>query len=53
MDRILALQSLSDFFEEEAEPATSGQSNVCSLQSSGQGRSSCSISCGAATEMDW
>jgi hypothetical protein len=53
MERILALQSLSEFLDIEAEPANSTESGVCSLQSSGQGRSSCSISCGKATELDW
>jgi hypothetical protein len=54
MDRVLALQSLSDFLEEiEVEPGNSNRSGVCSLQSSGAGASSCSIACGKASEMDW
>jgi len=53
MDRVLALQSLSDFAEVEVEPAGSGNSGVCSVQSSGAGASSCSIACGKSTEMDW
>jgi hypothetical protein len=54
MDRILALQTLSEFLDiEVAEPANSTESGVCSLQSSGAGRSSCSISCGKASEFDW
>jgi hypothetical protein len=55
MDRVLALQSLSDFLDIEAEPGpgNSNRSGVCSLQSSGAGGSSCSISCGKASEMDW
>jgi hypothetical protein len=56
MDRILALQGLSSFGDlEPIDPGTagSGQSGVCSVQSSGQGASSCSIQCKAFEEMDW
>jgi hypothetical protein len=55
MDRVLALQSLLDSLDIEIEPVpgNSNRSGVCSLQSSGAGRSSCSIACGPASEMDW
>ncbi len=55
MDRVLALQGLSSF---ELDPeldavGASGNSGVCSLQSSGQGNSSCSIACKGTQELDW
>jgi len=56
MDRILALQGLASFGDlEPVDPATgtSTNSGVCSLQSSGQGASSCSISCKGTAEMEW
>jgi len=53
MERVLALQSLLGLAEIEPVEGNSTNSGVCSLQSSGAGKSSCSISCGPATEMDW
>lgn len=53
MDRILALQSLSSFDAADTVVAGSGDSTVCSVQSSGAGKSSCSISCAAAEELEW
>jgi hypothetical protein len=54
MDRVLSLQGLVGFSDADSiEPANSGESGVCSLQSSGAGRSSCSISCGKLAEFDW
>jgi hypothetical protein len=54
MDRILALQGLTSFEDElTTAPGVSNQSGVCSLQSSGQGGSSCSIACAQAQELEW
>lgn len=53
MDRILALQGLTSFDEIEPVEGTSTNSGVCSLQSSGQGASSCSITCKPNQELDW
>jgi hypothetical protein len=53
MDRILALQGLASFDAKEDEFFTSSESGACSLQSSGQGASSCSIGCKGAEEIDW
>jgi hypothetical protein len=53
MDRILALQGLASFDAKEEAFFASSDSGVCSLQSSGQGASSCSISCRGAEELDW
>jgi len=55
MDRILALQGLASFGDLDPvdAPAGSGNSGVCSVQSSGQGASSCSISCKGTAEMEW
>jgi hypothetical protein len=53
MDRILALQGLASFDDIEIAPAGSGDSTVCSVQSSGAGKSSCSIACVTAQEMEW
>jgi hypothetical protein len=53
MDRILALQGLSSFNDTEIVVAGSGDSTVCSVQSSGAGKSSCSIACAAAEELEW
>lgn len=54
MDRVLALQGLSqsaDFNSLEA--GCSGESIGCSSSSSGEGKSSCSNSCGGSEELDW
>jgi hypothetical protein len=56
MDRILALQGLASFTDSAIPPeleVTSTDSNTCSLQSSGQGASTCSIQCKGASEMEW
>jgi hypothetical protein len=56
MDRILALQGLGSYAElEPLDPGTAGsdKSGICSVQSSGQGASSCSLQCKAFEEMDW
>jgi hypothetical protein len=53
MERVLALQALSEFADESDPPVgCSGESNGCS-SSSGTGRSGCSIGCGESEEMDW
>lgn len=52
MDRVLALQGLSPMGYDDLE-FNSGGSNICSVQSSGQGASSCSIACGDFAEMAW
>jgi hypothetical protein len=52
MQRVLALQGLGSFaYDDLGEEST--QSRVCSLQSSGAGNSSCSISCFDDTQMEW
>jgi hypothetical protein len=55
MKRVLALQILFEFTEGEVEPVEGGstRSQICSVQSSGAGGSSCSNSCGTAAEFDW
>jgi hypothetical protein len=56
MDRILALQGLVSFTDLEPidpAPGASNISGICSVQSSGQGGSSCSVKCAVAEEMDW
>jgi hypothetical protein len=54
MDRILALQGLASFHAKDDDLFdTSSNTSVCSLQSSGQGASSCSINCGKGEELDW
>jgi hypothetical protein len=55
MDRILALQGLSSYADLEPIDGTAGscKSGICSVQSSGQGASSCSLQCKAFEEMDW
>jgi len=52
MERILGLQGLDAMFFDAAED-TSTQSAVCSIQSSGQGRSSCSIRCFEDAQLVW
>ena len=52
MDRVLALQSLSEIAPVEG-GADSNLSTGCSTQSSGGGKSSCSIQCDNAENMDW
>lgn len=51
-ERVLALQSLSEIAPVDG-PADSNASAGCSTQSSGTGKSSCSIQCGNAEELDW
>ncbi len=53
MDRVLALQGLTDSSNYDVEPLASSNSDICSSESSGPGRSSCSGSCREAEEMDW
>jgi hypothetical protein len=54
MDRILALQGLASFDAKDDDLfETSGNSSICSLQSSGAGASSCSIQCKGFHELDW
>jgi len=52
MDRILGLQGLGGLVNDEAE-VDSTRSAVCSVQSSGQGRSSCSIACFEEAQLTW
>lgn len=52
MDRVLALQGLGSAAFDDLD-FDSGGSNICSVQSSGQGRSSCSIACGEFEQMEW
>jgi len=53
LDRVLALQGLDSIAFDDGLASGSGGSNVCSVQSSGQGNSSCSIACGDLDEVDW
>lgn len=53
MDRVLALQGLSDLTNADVEPLASDGSGICSDASNGTGRSGCSIQCKGAEEMDW
>jgi hypothetical protein len=53
MERVLALQALSEHEDVDPVNGGSGESNGCSSESSGTGRSTCSIACGEAEEMDW
>jgi hypothetical protein len=53
MERILALQSLSEFSSNDDLAFDSNFSAGCSDASSGTGRSSCSVGCGKEAEMDW
>jgi len=52
MERILGLQGLDSIMFDGAE-ANSTNSGVCSLQSTGQGRSSCSIQCFEEAQLVW
>lgn len=51
-ERVLALQSLSEIAPVDG-GADSNLSTGCSTQSSGAGKSSCSVQCGNAEELDW
>ena len=53
MDRILALQSLSEFSATDDLAFDSNFSAGCSDASSGTGKSSCSVGCGAEQDIDW
>lgn len=55
MDRILALQNLGSFIDldQPDDLEASNQSNQCSSESSGGGKSSCSNICTSAEELDW
>jgi hypothetical protein len=54
MDRILALQGLASFVDADPVAAGSGDSIGCSSDSSGAaGKSTCSVGCGGAQEMEW
>ncbi len=52
MDRVLALQSLSDVPPMEG-GAGSNASAACSSESSGTGKSTCSIQCNSAENLEW
>lgn len=52
MERVLALQSLSEISPVEG-GAGSNASSGCSSESSGTGKSSCSIQCDSAENMEW
>lgn len=54
MDRVLALQSLSEI--NPVNPGGGADSNLstgCSSNSSGTGKSSCSMNCDSAENMEW
>ncbi len=54
MERVLALQSLEmNDIPVGGGAADSNLSTGCSAQSSGAGKSSCSIQCGDAEQLDW
>jgi len=53
MERVLALQSLSEDGAVGVEPAASSGSNICSSDSGAGGRSGCSNGCRESEEMDW
>jgi hypothetical protein len=53
MDRVLALQALSEIAPVDGGGAGSNMSTTCSSESSGTGKSSCSIRCDSAEMMDW
>jgi hypothetical protein len=53
MERVLALQSLSEDVSLETGTAESTRSAVCSTESNGTGASSCSIACKDSEEMEW
>jgi hypothetical protein len=54
MERVLALQSLEmNDIPVGGGAADSNASAGCSTQSSGTGKSSCSIQCGDAEALDW
>ena len=53
MERVLALQGLSELALSEEAPGGSGQSNGCSSASTGTGDSGCSINCRDTEELDW
>jgi len=52
LDRVLGLQGLQSLAIDGL-AADSNTSGVCSIQSSGQGNSSCSINCGSFDELEW
>jgi hypothetical protein len=53
MDRVLALQSLAEIAPVDGGAADSNLSTGCSSQSSGTGKSSCSMNCDSAENMEW
>ena len=53
MDRVLALQSLSEIAPVGGGAAESNMSTGCSSESSGTGKSTCSMKCNDAESMDW
>lgn len=53
MDRVLALQALSEIAPVDAGGAISNASAGCSSESSGTGKSSCSMNCDSAEHMEW
>jgi len=53
MDRILALQALSEFSEPAPACGASNGSNICSTSSAGYLNSTCSIGCRSEGELDW
>jgi len=53
MERILALQGLSEFSGSDEVAFDSNLSIGCSDASSGAGGSSCSIGCKEAEQLDW
>lgn len=52
MDRVLALQTLDEIAPADG-GANSNLSTGCSSQSSGTGKSSCSMNCDSAENMEW
>ena len=52
MDRVLALQTLSEIAPVDG-GAGSNLSTGCSSESSGTGKSSCSMNCESAENMEW